>query len=753
MERTGDTLSPSQPSQSHQLAAIMFTDIVGYTTLMDEDEDKAFELLEENRSIQKPIIEKFNGTWLKEMGDGILASFRTISEAVYCAREIIEEAMKNPDLSLRIGIHQGEVIVKDGDIFGSGVNIASRIEELAGRNSIWISEPVYRNIANRRDIETEFVGKEHLRHVKEPIKIYEVKVTSPVDPDQVTSLQSSKGLRWYHHKTTWLFLGLLLLFFILYLFTQPAPEVPSELPAEAVSPKSIAVLPFNDDSKGGDNQYFCDGMMDEILSHLQKITDLNVRSRTSVEQYRSTIKDMATIGRELKVPFVLEGAVRKYGDRFRITVQLIETETDKHWWSESYDGVYSDTIFVVQAHIARQIASSLNAVITPEEKERIERVPTSDINAYDFLIRGRHELQKYWRTYDDNHLKAADDLFNSAMEIDSYLLDAVEGKCGVLFARRNFDSALIYADKLIALDPEFVPGHGLKAECYFFMGRNDLAIENYLKAVSLTPKDKVSWYHVALGRAYSIQKEGVIKGLQYLEKGLELSTESLPTVYFNIGFSLTNIGDYKKAEEYYRKSLELDVGCLGIQYYSLTLAVQSKYRKALHFLDSVCGEQICKEFCHSSKLSVHVALKEFEQAEETLNLYLEDRGVLSSFDSINLAYMYKELGREEEALTILNSSQNSLERQLAENKTSGRLLILCMVHAVQEEKVKALEYLSEAVELGLLFGWHDYLEIHPIFENLRDDPEFKAIVKQAQEEKAGIRAQVREMEERGELDL
>ncbi len=155
MERPGESDTSGQSDQSHQLAAIMFTDIVGYTTLMDEDEDKAFELLEKNRQIQRPIIEKYNGKWLKEVGDGILASFTTITGAVYCAKDIIAAALKEPNLSLRIGLHQGEVIFRDGDVFGSGVNIASRIEEIAPQNSIWISEPVYRNIANKKDIENE----------------------------------------------------------------------------------------------------------------------------------------------------------------------------------------------------------------------------------------------------------------------------------------------------------------------------------------------------------------------------------------------------------------------------------------------------------------------------------------------------------------------------------------------------------------------------------------------------------------------
>ena len=174
MERTGDTLRPSQPSQSHQLAAIMFTDIVGYTALMGEDEDKAFELLEKNRLVQRPIIEKFEGKWLKEIGDGVLASFSTVSDAVYCAGAIQKACEVESDLKLRIGIHQGEVVFKGEDVFGDGVNIASRIQGLADPECICISEKVYEDVRNKPDIQTAFVGVRKLKNIATPVKVYTV---------------------------------------------------------------------------------------------------------------------------------------------------------------------------------------------------------------------------------------------------------------------------------------------------------------------------------------------------------------------------------------------------------------------------------------------------------------------------------------------------------------------------------------------------------------------------------------------------
>ncbi len=155
--------------ETRQLAAIMFTDIVGYTALMGESETRAYQLLKKNRQVQKPIIEKHHGKWLKEIGDGVLASFQTVSEAVYCAIEIQEACLNEPDLNLRIGIHLGEVIVEDGDVFGDGVNIASRLEPLAPVGGIYVSESVFRNIQNKESIEAVFVREETLKNVKFPV--------------------------------------------------------------------------------------------------------------------------------------------------------------------------------------------------------------------------------------------------------------------------------------------------------------------------------------------------------------------------------------------------------------------------------------------------------------------------------------------------------------------------------------------------------------------------------------------------------
>jgi class 3 adenylate cyclase len=168
--------------QTRQLAAIMFTDIVGYTALMGEDEQRAFELLRKNRGLQKPLIERYNGQWIKELGDGVLTSFPNVTDAVLCATEIQRICNEKGDYKLRIGIHLGEVVFEDGDVFGDGVNIASRLQTLAPVGGIWISETVHQNVFNKKEIRTRFVREEVLKNVKEPIRVYEVGTEDAVLP-------------------------------------------------------------------------------------------------------------------------------------------------------------------------------------------------------------------------------------------------------------------------------------------------------------------------------------------------------------------------------------------------------------------------------------------------------------------------------------------------------------------------------------------------------------------------------------------
>src|SRR5688572_23262502 len=209
---------------TRQLAAIMFTDIVGYTALMGKDERKAFDLLKANREIQKPLIKQYQGIWIKELGDGVMASFHTVTDAVFCAAAIHHACSKVDGLQLRIGIHLGEVIFEDKDVFGDGVNIASRLQAMASPGNTWVSEAVYKNLVNKKEISSEFIKEETLKNVSEPVKVYEISVKEIPGylPDNIKAYQKQASIgKRLRKKTIFvtaiiLFVGLVAAYFLFF---------------------------------------------------------------------------------------------------------------------------------------------------------------------------------------------------------------------------------------------------------------------------------------------------------------------------------------------------------------------------------------------------------------------------------------------------------------------------------------------------------------------------------------------------------
>ena len=336
---------------SRQLASIMFTDIVGYTALMGEDEQKAFAILNKNREIQKPVIEQFHGRFIKELGDGILASFPSASDSVYAALKIQENCRAEGIFQLRIGIHLGEVLFEQKDVFGDGVNIASRIQAIALPGSIYISESVQLNVSNKAGIVTRFIKPEMLKNVKDPVRIYEVLLPSSTVEKSVANEPQK-----FHEN-------------------------------------SIAVLPLANMSNDPDQDYFCDGVSEEIINALTQLNNLRVIARTSAFSFKGKNQDIKEIGRVLDVNNILEGSVRKSGNRLRITIQLIRVSDSSHLWSNRYDRELED-IFAIQDDIAQNVATALKGYLTTEEKLVIRR-PETIVEAYEYFLKGRqlfHQL-------------------------------------------------------------------------------------------------------------------------------------------------------------------------------------------------------------------------------------------------------------------------------------------------------------------------------------------------------------------------
>ncbi len=490
---------------SRRLAAIMFTDIVGYTALMGKDEQKAFELLEKNRQIQKPIIEQYNGKWIKELGDGVMASFNTVSEAVNAAIKIQQTCNAAKEFRLRIGIHLGEVVFENDDVFGDGVNIASRIQANANPGSIYISEAVHNSISNKKDFQTRFVKEEKLKNVKEPVKIYQVIAEGIVTAQTAPITEKIKKNRIVA------IIALVAIVFLGAIYFFATSKKTSES-----NEKSIAILPFDDMSPQKDHEYLSDGLAEEIINSITIIKDLKVIGRTSSFQYKGKGFDAKSIGKKLKVNNVLSGSIQIAGNVLRITTTLIRVEDNKVIWSQKFDKEPKD-IFAIQDNIAENIVEKLKVTLSESEKPRLVKKET-DPEVYSeylkgFLLYKREEFEKSI----DYFLRAisGDSLFAPAHAYLALAKIWTISRAGAFADYTAIREAKEYAYNAIRLDPDLAEAYSALALSAWIIELDFVTARiNFEKSIELNPsasliKNRYAYFLLWMGEFDKAEKLGL----------------------------------------------------------------------------------------------------------------------------------------------------------------------------------------------------------------------------------------------------
>src|SRR5437870_850095 len=424
----GEPTSRSLSKGQRRLAAIMFTDMVGYTALAQNNESLSLTLVEEQRKIIRPILGKHNGREVKTMGYAFLVEFLSALDAARCAydiqRAIREFNFSMPEdkrIRLRVGIHLGDVVESENDISGDAVNVASRIETLAEDGGVCLTLEVYNQVKNKFDLPLKSLGPRSLRNVNEPIEVF--KVSMPWEEKTIFPAQLDK--------------------------------------------KRIAILPFVNMSPDRQDEYFADGMTEELIASLSGIRELTVIARTSVMKYKATSKSASEIGRELKAGTLVEGSVRKAGSRVRITAQLIDAGTEGHVWAQNYDRRLDD-IFAIQSEIAEKVAKELKVKLLEEEKAKLEIKPTENTEAFMLYLKGRH----YWNERSDVGLRKAIAYFEGAIEKDGKFALGYSGlaDCYVVIARNSqaefeptYQKAKEFATKALEIDDSLAEGHATLA--------------------------------------------------------------------------------------------------------------------------------------------------------------------------------------------------------------------------------------------------------------------------------------------------
>lgn len=624
----------------------MFTDTVGFTGLGQRDEGLMMRLLDEQRSLVRPIFSRSRGREVKTTGDGFLAEFPSALEAVRCALEI-QSAMKarnerlqgSERIQLRIGIHLGDVIHEGGDVAGDAVNLASRIEPLAMPGGICVTRQVYDSVVNKVECEFESLGSPALKNVSAPVEVYQVSGYGRRDGGQTLAGRLRKD--------------------------------------------RIAVLPFANISKDSSDEFFSDGMTEEMIAAISRTSGLRVIARTSVMKYKGSGKPVSEVGRELGVGSVLEGSVRRAGDKLRITVKLVDTTDEESRWSEEYDRTMRD-VFEIQSEIANRVAEALRAQAHGPRSV----TPTSSTEAYVDYLRGRQA----WNRRTEEGLKQAVGLFESALARDGDYAKAHSGlaDCYATLAllelvppKEAYPKAKEAVGMALALDPQLAEAHSSLGLIRFqFDWDWKGAEEEFREAIRINPSYAPAHhffadYLKAMGR--------FDEALAEIGKAQELDPLNL-AINTGVGHVLYLSRQYEKAIDQYRKAVDLDPSFMLTHiWFGRPYLEKGMYAEAI------------------SELETAVRLS----GEGTLALAMLGHGLASA-------------GRKDDALGILARLKDRSKTRYVPSYW------ISVIYNGLEDRDQVLAWLRKALEERS--SWLVWVRVEPRFDWLRQDADFKSLI-------------------------
>jgi len=516
----------AQEGFKRKLSAIVSADVVGYSSLMTEDEIFTIQTLKNYRNLMTTYIERNSGRVVDAVGDNLLAEFSSAVDAVQCAVEIQKELKdknqelpENKRLDFRIGVNIGDVI-HDGDrIFGDGVNIASRIEGLADAGGVCVSRNTYEQIKNKLQLSYDYLGEHEVKNIKEPVSVYKVLLEPSGDYESIIGV-----------------------------------------PFEIADKPSIAVLPFDNMSGDSGQDFFSDGLTEQIITGISKIPGLFVIARNSTFTYKGKAVNVQQVARELGVRYVLEGSIQKAGDRVRINAQLIDAPTGHHLWAESYDRVLED-IFAIQDDITIKLMESLQVRLLPAESFRHYAGRTEKINAYIKFLQG---LECFFRMTDADNFQARI-YFDEAIALDqNYSLSHAMLAYSHLFdgfhswsksPLESYEQAGKMAEKALSLDDSLDMPHIVLSQICLFKRQHDKAIEYGERSVALNPNNSTSYALLALVLGFSGRPEDAIL---VLKKAFRLNPVA-PFFYFHIlGHQHRMMEQYVEAIQAYNTAINLN---------------------------------------------------------------------------------------------------------------------------------------------------------------------------------------------------
>jgi adenylate cyclase len=545
-----------------KLAAILAADVVGYSRLIGADETGTLSRLKTLRQeFIDPTIAEHRGRIVKLMGDGALVEFASVVDAVECGVAIQRGmAVRNEDVSedqrlqFRVGINLGDVVVEGDDIYGDGVNVAARLEALAGPGEICIARAARDQVRDKLDLILDDLGEIEVKNIARPVRVFRV----VADPNAVAAPPQTARMKAPARRPA-LMAGAVLLLGLTGAVLWQRPWAPGAVfqssPLSASS--SIAVLPFANLSEDADQEYFSDGVTEDIVTDLSKFHDLLVVASNSTFPYKDKPVSVGQVGLELGVRYVLEGSVQRNDQRVRINVQLIDAASGQHLWAERYDESIDD-IFDVQDRITERIVQSLAVRLTDIELDRVSAKPTGNLEAYDYLLKGRALASNLTRG--DNF--EAREMFRRALDLDPSYAPAYSGLGfthfhGVLYGwavspNQDLERAFKLAQKSLDLDKSDVAAHRLLGRIYLLRKQYDLAAVELERAIALNPNNAASYEDQGLVLVWSSRPEGAILAF---DTALRLDPNMGAEGLFHLGLAYYLNGRYGDAIVHLERSI------------------------------------------------------------------------------------------------------------------------------------------------------------------------------------------------------
>ena len=542
----------------------MFSDIVGYTAIMGRDEREGLRAVSEHRARLRAMLPRFNGRLIGEVGDGTLSSFHSAVDAVNCARELQATLVEHPDLRIRVGIHVGDVVFTDNTVLGDGVNVASRIHELAPPGGCCISERVYEEIRNKPEFQVKDLGEKKLKNVPRPIHVYALTAADATGrPRSSPGLPAEAGKSMAKSRAVAAGVAALLLVALVIVVTRsrwltPAITTPPTAPTRAI--RSIAVLPLDNFSGDPKQEYFADGMTDELTTDLATISGLRVISRGSAMRYKGAQRPPAPeIAKLLNVDAVVEGSVMRVGDQVRITAQLIDAPADRHLWAKSYERDSRD-VLALQDEVALAIAKEINIELTPKEQARFAGKRIVNPEAYEAYLKGRYFLG----SPSEERVRKAIEQFERAIKADPNFAPAYTGLAdaygtfgsGVFFLPTEaMPKAKAAAEKALQLDDTLAEAHtslaGIKVWYDFDLGGGE---NEFRRSIALNPNYSQAHY---LYGYFLVQAGRFDESLAEMRRAAQLDPLSAG-IAGDASLPLIFKERYEAAKEQSRKALELE---------------------------------------------------------------------------------------------------------------------------------------------------------------------------------------------------